>query len=97
MKTMKKIKDIKQLRKEKKLFLQREKELLRQINSDWQQLKEDLQPQNILKEQVRRCKEEPSGIRKEEGILKSTLSFGASLLVKKLAKRADEKLEKIFS
>jgi hypothetical protein len=93
---MKKIKDIKQLRKEKKLFLQREKELLRQINSGWRQLKEDLQPQNILKEQVR-CKEETSGTRKEEGILKSTLSFGASLLVKKLAKRAEEKLEKIFS
>ena len=94
---MKQIKDIKQLRKEKKLFLQREKELLRQINSGWQQLKEDLQPQNILKEQVRRCKEETSGTRKEESILKSTLSFGTSLLVKKLAKRTEEKLEKFFN
>ena len=97
MKTMKKIKNIKQLTKEKKLLQQREKELLRQVNSGWQQLKENLQPQNILKEQVRRCKEENSKVTKEESILKSTLSFAVSLFAKKLAKRTEEKLEKFFN
>ena len=97
MKTMKKIKNIKQLRKEQKLLRQREKELLQQINSGWQQLKENLQPQNILKVQVRRCKEENSEAAKEESILKSTLSFAISLLTKKLAKRTEEKLDKFFS
>ena len=94
---MKKIKNIKQLSKEKKLLQQREKELLRQIKSGWQQLKENLRPQNMLKEQVKRCKEENSGSTKEESILKSTLSFAASLLAKKIAKRTEEKLEKFFN
>jgi uncharacterized protein (UPF0335 family) len=94
---MKKIENIKQLRKEKKRLWQREKEVLWQINSGWQQLKGNLHPQNILKEQIRRCKQENSGTTKEESILKSTLSFGAALLAKKLAKKTEEKLEKFFN
>ena len=85
---MKKIKNIKQLRKEKKLLQQREKELMWQIKSGWQHLQLDLHPQNIIKEHGRKCG--------EENILKSTLSFGASLLAKNLAKKAEEKLEKLF-
>ena len=96
-KTMKKIKNIRQLRKEKKLLQQREKELLWQINSGWRHLKEDLHPQNILREQVIKCKEENSGASKGESILKSTLSFAVSLLAKKLAKKTEEKLEKFFN
>ena len=97
MKPMKKIKNIKQLKKEKKLLQQREKELLWQINSGWQQLKKNLQPQNILQEQVRKCKEENLRAANGESILKSSLSFAASLLVKKLAKKTEEKLEKFFN
>ena|SRR5688572_17208065 len=97
MKTMKKIKNIKQLRKEKELLQQREKELLRKINSGWQHLKESLHPQNIIKEQVRKCKEESPGTANEENIFKSILSFGATLLVKKIVKRTEEKLDKFFN
>lgn len=97
MKTMKKIKNLKQLRKEKKLLRQREKELLCQINSGWQELKENLRPQNILKGQIRECKEEKPRVTKEASIFKSTLAFAVSLLAKKLAKRTEEKLEKFFS
>jgi hypothetical protein len=93
---MKKIKNIKQLGKAKKLLQQREKELLRKINSGWQGLKEDLQPGNILREQKRKCREESSGTMKES-ILKSTLAFGVSLLAKKLAKRTEEKFEEFFN
>lgn len=78
---MKKIKNIKQLKKEKKLLRQREKELLRQINSGWQHLKENLRPQNILKAPIGNGREIAAN--KGESILKSTLSFGASLLAKK--------------
>ena len=94
---MKKIKNIKQLSKEKKLLQQREKDLLRQINTGWQQLKGNLHPQNRLKEQVKRCKEENWRATKEESIIKSTLSFAASLLARKIATKAEEKLEKIFN
>jgi hypothetical protein len=94
---MKKIRNIKQLRKEKKLLQQREKELLRQINSGWRQLKVNLHPQNILKEQVQRRAEEDPEATKDENILKSTLSFAASLIARKIAKRTGEKLEKFFN
>ena len=94
---MKKIKNIKQLRKEKKLLREREKELLSQINSGWQQLKENLQPQNMLKEQMTRCKEENLKATKEEGIFRSTLSYAVLLLAKRLAKKTEEKLEKFFN
>jgi hypothetical protein len=94
---MKKIRNIKQLRKEKKLLQQREKELLRQINSGWRQLKVNLHPQNILKEQVQRRAEEDPEATKDENILKSTLSFAASLIARKIAKRTEEKLEKFFN
>jgi hypothetical protein len=94
---MKKIKNEKQLRKEKKLLQQREKELLRKINSAWQQLKENLHPQNFIREQVRKCKEENSGTVNEENMFKSFLSFGATLLVKKIAKRTEERLENFFN
>jgi len=95
---MKKIKNIKQLRKERRLLRQRENELLWKINSGWQQLKETLRPQNLLKEQIRRCKEgNPGTVKEKESILKSTLAFGVSLLAKNLAKRTEEKLEKFFN
>ena len=94
---MKKIKNIKQLRKEKKQLLIREKELLWQINSGWHQLKQNLYPQNIPKEQIKRCKVDGPRAAKEESILKNTLSFAASLLANRIAKRTEEKLEKFFS
>ena len=94
---MKKIKNIKQLRKEKRQLWLREKELMWQINSGWQQLKENFHPQNILQKQINRCKEESSRPVREESILKHTLSFAASLLAQKIAKRTEEKLENFFS
>jgi ABC-type dipeptide/oligopeptide/nickel transport system ATPase subunit len=93
---MKKIKNEKQLRKEKKLLRQREKELLRKINSGWQHLKGSLHPQNFIKEQVS-CKGKNPGTANEENIFKSILSFGATLLVKKIIKRTEERLEKVFN
>jgi len=93
---MKKIRNIRQLRKEKKLLQQREKELLRKITSGWQHLKENLQPQNFIKEQVRKSKEDSRTVN-EESIFKSILSFGATLLVKKIVKGTEERLEKIFN
>ncbi|HET9744187.1 MAG TPA: hypothetical protein VFP97_00660 [Chitinophagaceae bacterium] len=86
---MKKIKSLKQLRREKRLLRQREKELLFKINVGWEQLKENLQPQNILKPGIQ-CKERRPNTN-DEKILKSLLSFGATLLARKLAKGAGEK------
>jgi hypothetical protein len=94
---MKKIKNIKQLGKQKRLLQQRETELLQKINSGWRHLKENLHPQNYIIEQVRKCKEENSGLAYDENIFKTVLSFGASLLVKKIVKRTEESLKKYFN
>ena len=91
---MKKIKSMKQLRKEKRLLRQREKQLRGKINVGWDQLKEDLQPNNILKS-MKHCKERGSSTN-DENVFKSILSFGATLLARKLAKRAEEKFGNFF-
>lgn len=92
---MKKIKSMKQLRKEKRLLRQREKELLFRINVGWEQLKENFQPQNILKH-VKQCNSRSSDTA-DENVFKSILSFSANILAKKFAKRAGEKFERFFN
>jgi hypothetical protein len=98
MMTMRKIKNIKQLHKEKKLLHQREKELIKEIGSGWHELKKDLRPGKILQEQIRECREEKD-VRNvyEDNIFKSILSFSASLLARKLAKRTEETIGRFFS
>ena len=95
---MKKIKNIKHLKKEKKNLQQREKELLRQISSGWHELTEGLRPKKILGEQLRRCRDEKEKRAiDDDNILKSILSFSATLLARKLAIRTGEKIESFFS
>jgi hypothetical protein len=94
---MKKIKNMKQLREERRRLQRREKELEWQINKSWQHLKESIRPEEFFKERIR--KEEsfrrpgPNG----ESILQSTLSFGAGLLARTLARKAEEKLGRFFN
>ena len=93
---MKKIRSLKQLKKEKRMLRQRERELIRQINLEWQQLKENFRPQDIFGAQTNRCNGKDPGER-EENVFKSIISFGAMLLVKKLVKRAEERFERYFN
>lgn len=85
------------MKKAKRLLQQREKELLRNIRSEWQDLKKNLYPQNILKEQIKKCEREYATSARDESFLKSTLSFVASALTRKLAKKAEERFERFFS
>lgn len=93
---MKKIKNIRQLTKERKRLLQREKELMGQIGSGWEELKNDLRPRSLAGEQLKKCCGPGNGKSKDENIFKSTLSVAVSLLARKLAKRAEEKIDKFF-
>jgi hypothetical protein len=93
---MTKIKNIKHLRKELKRLRLREKELMQEINSGWKHLRGSLSPSNIVEEQLRNCKEHR--LRRGDGsILKSILSFAATLLISKLVKKTEEKVEEFFS
>ena len=81
--TMMKIKNIKHLQKTKRRLKQREKELTGQISSDWQHLKHELSFPGLFGERLWNGKS--CGQRsKDESILKKTLSFAGTLLVRKL-------------
>lgn len=94
---MKKIKNKKQLRAEKKRIRARQEELEKKIRSKWNELKESLKPVNIAKETfqnvVRKKTEENL---EDESILKSTIKYGISLLARKFTDKAGEKFEWLF-
>jgi len=93
---MKKIKNIKQLQRERKRVQQRERELIWKINSDWRDLKDRLSPSNLFDGQPGKCREFRG--RKENGsLLRSAFVFAATLLIRKLIKRTEQKLEEIFN
>lgn len=94
---MKKIKDMGQLKSRKKHLRERQGELEKTIKKDWQELKEKLRPRAIAKEAFGEWidKKEQS-TRNGENILSSTLSYGASLLAKKIAAKAGDKWDAWF-
>jgi hypothetical protein len=92
---MKKIKNIKQLQRERKRIQQRERELIGKINSDWRHLKDRLSPSNLFDGPSVKCGEFHG--RKENGsLLRSVFAFAATLLIRKLIKRTEQKVEEIF-
>lgn len=93
---MKKIKYVKQLKKEKKRLESRQEELERKIRGDWHELKTNLRPKNMAKEAFGKLLDKQAEPAPGDNILASTLSFGASLLAKKFSVKAGEKLEAFF-
>jgi len=90
---MKRIRNMKQLREEKKRLQQREKELERQISKSWRHLKETLRPEVILNNTIREKVEEREKVNLNgDSILQTAISYGAGLLAGKLAKMVVEKL-----
>jgi predicted Holliday junction resolvase-like endonuclease len=94
---MKTIKSIQQLQTEKKRIKQQQQNLEDKIRSNWSELKESLKPANVAKDALgkiieNKTEENING----ESILKSTFTYGASLLAKKMADKAGEKWAKFF-
>lgn len=89
---MKTIKHIKQLKAEKKRLQQQQELLEQKIKKDWLELKEKLHPKAMAKEAFNNWAEKKAE-RAENGesILSSTLSYGASLLAKKMAANAEKR------
>ena len=86
---MKKIKNIRQLQRERKQLRQREKELMQQMKSGWREIKKLLRPCNFVKEQTRRYNDGQFE-RKDNGIFKTALSFATTLLIQKLKKKTEQ-------
>jgi hypothetical protein len=92
---MKKIKSIQQLKAEKKRLLHRQAELETRIRGQWSGLKANLKPGVLLKEAFNR----PAAMSSETGsdnLLKSTISYGLSLLSKKITEKAGDKIADLF-
>lgn len=96
-KRMKKIKSIRQLRAQKEHVSLRLDYLEHTMQQQWKELKQELKPSNIIKDSVAsilKKKAEPDF--QNDSFLKSTFTYGASLLAGKLADRAREKFSNVF-
>jgi hypothetical protein len=94
---MKKIKNKKQLKAEKKRIKIRQEDLEKKIRSKWNELKESLRPVNIAKETFQKVVQNKTEENLEdESIFKSTIKYGISLLAKKFTDKAGEKFGWLF-
>lgn len=89
---MKTIKHIKQLKAERKHLRQQQELLEQKIKKDWVELKEELHPKTMAKAAFNKWTEKKAETPENgESILSSTLSYGASLLAKKMAANAEKR------
>lgn len=94
---MKKINSIKQLQAEKKRIEQHREQLENKIADNWNELKTNLKPTNLVKDafsSVLKKKERESHA--NGSIVKTTLSYAASLLAKRVADKAGRKLSRFY-
>ncbi len=95
--TMKKIKSKKQLRAERERINQRLKVLETKMNIQWQELKQSLSPANIIKDSIDSIlKNKTERNLNGKSLLKSTFTYGVTLLAGKFAEKARERFSGIF-
>lgn len=94
---MKKIKSIKQLREEKKCLKQQQIDLEKKIQNSWNELKVYLKPANMATDTLNEViKKGTASNLNDNSILKNTFTYGFTLLAKKIAEKAEIKLNKLF-
>ncbi len=95
--TMKQIKSKKQLRAEKARINQRLEVLENKLHIQWQELKQSLTPANIIKDSIGSIlKNKAERNLNGESLLKSTFTYGVTLLAGKLAEKARERFSSVF-
>jgi hypothetical protein len=96
---MKKIRSKQQLEAEKKRMQKEILQLEEKIRDNWHELKQSLQPSSVAKSMLNKVvkNQTENAINGDESILKNTFTYGVSLLAKKLADKAEEKIDRIFS
>lgn len=90
---MKTIKNIRQIKDEKRRLQQRREDLERSIRGYWQELKWELKPANIAGNALGSLAG-PSAAPSQEGggLLRETLHYGLSLLARKLVEKTGDRL-----
>jgi cell division septum initiation protein DivIVA len=97
MKKMKKVKSIKQLKEEKKRLAEKRERLENEIKKNWNSLKESLQPGALAANAIDKMRENTMQENSSrDSVLKSTFTYGLSLLAQKFADKTEEKLKKAF-
>lgn len=90
---MKKIKNLRQLKREKERIKQHQEDLEDAIHDNWHELKDDLKPANIAKQVIGNwIRKRTEAKMNAGGILKSTVTYGAAMLATKLFGRTGNKL-----
>jgi len=94
---MKKIKSMSQLREQKAILAARQLQAGKNVRAHWANLKEELRPANLAVDAIERITNQAASEKtNRKNILKSTFTYGLTLLAQKLADKTEEKLKKAF-
>ncbi|GBL35465.1 hypothetical protein EMGBS15_10600 [Filimonas sp.] len=94
---MKKIKSISGLQDAKRQILQRQADAEFAIRSNWKELKDDLNPRNMINETLSEAIiDKTESVLSGDSVLKNTLMYGLTLLAKKVTDKAEEKASQFF-
>ena len=86
-----------QLREQKTILAARQLQAEKNVRMHWNNLKEELRPVNLAADAIDIIINPASSEKTDQkSILKSTFTYGLSLLANKLATVADEKIKKVF-
>lgn len=86
-----------QLREQKTILAARQLQAEKNVRMHWNNLKEELRPVNLAAGAIDTITNPASSEKTDQkSILKSTFTYGLSLLANKLATVADEKIKKVF-
>jgi hypothetical protein len=95
---MKPIKNLGHLREQKAILAARQMQAEKNVRLHWNNLKEELYPSHLAAEAMDKLTQLAAGEKTDEkNIIKSTFTYGLTLLAHKIAGVADEKLKKIFT
>lgn len=94
---MKKIKNLGHLREQKAILAARQLQAEKNVRLHWNNLKEELHPSQLAAGAIDKITHLAEGEKPgEKNILKSTFTYGLTLLAHKIAEVADEKLKKVL-
>lgn len=94
---MKPIKNLGHLREQKAILAARQMQAEKNVRLHWNNLKEEFYPSHLAAEAIDKLTQLAAGEKTDEkNIIKSTFTYGLTLLAHKIAGVADEKLKKIF-
>jgi len=94
---MKKIKNLGHLREQKAVLTARRLQAEKNVRLHWNNLKEEFYPSHLASEAISKLNHLASAEKQNDtNILKSTFTYGLTLLAHKLADVADEKFKKIL-